>query len=288
MADLLSAKSHLVDALRDRKQRYWDLMKSWYRRKITKEDFDAKAQGLLGENNVHLHNEFLFAILVKCQTGVAPQETYVPMTQSVSPAESLSPIQPPAIKKPKILKPKVLMATELPYGALDPLHYFTPPTVKIFKDLDSILLCSHELVLPDVSTLHARMLLGAWEADLEDVSEDCAHVLLHSLKVFLKNVLQMVISHRTSWKLDGRNFQHSFGNGDSRSNPLLDNSQLLPRVQRSLYQYKSGERVEADSVARLSSRVGGIWEPINLFHLRDALLVNQQCILVFSIYACIH
>ncbi len=93
------------------------------------------------------------------------------------------------------------------------------------------------------------------------------------IQVFLKNVLQMVISHHTSWKLDGRNFQHSFGNGDSRSNPLLDNSQLLPRVQRSLYQYKSGERVEADSVARLSSRVGGIWEPINLFHLRDALLV---------------
>ena len=39
--------------------------------KITKEDFDAKAKGLLGESNVHLHNEFLFAILVKCQTGTA-------------------------------------------------------------------------------------------------------------------------------------------------------------------------------------------------------------------------
>ena len=105
------------------------------------------------------------------------------MTQSVSPAESPSPIQPPAIKKPKIVKPKILIATELPYGALDPLQYFTPPTVKIFKDLDSILLCSHELVLPDVSTLHARMLLGAWEAELEDVSEDCARVLLHALQV---------------------------------------------------------------------------------------------------------
>ena len=39
---------------------------------IAKEDFDSKAKVLLGEDNVHLHNEFLFAILVKCQTGLQP------------------------------------------------------------------------------------------------------------------------------------------------------------------------------------------------------------------------
>ena len=39
---------------------------------IAKEDFDTKARGLLGDDNVHLHNEFLFAILVKCQTGLQP------------------------------------------------------------------------------------------------------------------------------------------------------------------------------------------------------------------------
>ena len=39
---------------------------------ITKESFDSKAKTLLGESNVHLHNEFLFAILVKCQTGDHP------------------------------------------------------------------------------------------------------------------------------------------------------------------------------------------------------------------------
>ena len=94
-----------------------------------------------------------------------------------------SPIQPPAVKRPKVVKPKILLATEVPYGALDPLQYHTPPTVQIFKDLDSILLCSHELVLPDVSTLHARMLLGAWEAGLDNVSEESARLLLHALKV---------------------------------------------------------------------------------------------------------
>ena len=66
---------------------------------------------------------------------------------------------------------------------MDPLQYHTSPTVQIFKDLDSILLCSHELVLPGISTLHARMLLGAWMAGLEDVSEESARQLLHALKV---------------------------------------------------------------------------------------------------------
>ena len=211
---------------------------------ITKEDFDSKAKGLLGESNVHLHNEFLFAILVKCQTGTALQETCtynphthtdvyrvlfivsyhlneviniiiisstcfsifltdVPVTQSVSPANSPSPIQPPATKKPKILEPKILVATKLPRGALDPLQYYSPPSVMIFKDLDSILLCSHELVLPDVTTMHARMLLGAWEAGLEDVPEDCAVILLCALKV-----CRIVVTN-WSYKLQKLNFLRS-------------------------------------------------------------------------------
>lgn len=36
---------------------------------ITKDEFDSKAKYLMGENNIQLHNDFLFAMLVKCQTG---------------------------------------------------------------------------------------------------------------------------------------------------------------------------------------------------------------------------
>lgn len=106
-----------------------------------------------------------------------------PARKSLSPVQH-SPLQPPPPKKPKPIKPKIRLATELPYGALDTLQYHTPPPVQIFgKDLDSMLLCSHELMLPDVSTLHARMLLGAWEADLDGVSEESAQLLLFTLKV---------------------------------------------------------------------------------------------------------
>ena len=35
MADLEAAKKKLSDTLRDRMQKYWDLMKDWYRRKVS-------------------------------------------------------------------------------------------------------------------------------------------------------------------------------------------------------------------------------------------------------------
>ena len=72
----------------------------------------------------------------------------------------------------------------IPYGALDTLQYHNPPKVQIVgKDLDSLLLCSHELMLPDLATLHTRMLLGAWEAGLEGVSEEAAQLLMLALEV---------------------------------------------------------------------------------------------------------
>lgn len=35
MADLDEAKKRLVEALKDRIQRYWELLKSWYRRRVS-------------------------------------------------------------------------------------------------------------------------------------------------------------------------------------------------------------------------------------------------------------
>ena len=43
--------------------------------------------------------------------------------------------------------------------------------------------CREECLLPDVATLHARMLLGAWEVGLEDVSEEAARLLCVAVEV---------------------------------------------------------------------------------------------------------
>lgn len=38
-------------------------------------------------------------------------------------------------------------------------------------------------MLPDLATLHTRMLLGAWEAGLEGVSEEAAQLLMLAIEV---------------------------------------------------------------------------------------------------------
>ena len=75
---------------------------------------------------------------------------------------------------------------EPPYGALDPWQDYKPPEVEpLPRDLDTILLCGHDLLLPDLPTMHTRMLLLAWELGLEGVTEEAAQLLILALQVSL-------------------------------------------------------------------------------------------------------
>ena len=42
-------------------------------------------------------------------------------------------------------------------------------------------------MLPDLSTLHVRMLLVAWELELDEVTEETAHLLMLALRVCMYN-----------------------------------------------------------------------------------------------------
>ena len=66
--ELNSARRKLCSALGERQKDYFAYMKSWFRKRCTKEEFDVEARKLLTPENGHLHNEFLLAILNKCQT----------------------------------------------------------------------------------------------------------------------------------------------------------------------------------------------------------------------------
>lgn len=108
---------------------------------------------------------------------------------------------PPAAKQAKKEPPTNIT----PFGALESFQYYDPPqalsagkvstnhtdtnlilwnfSLLTCQDLDCLLLCSHELVLPDLSTMHTRMLLGAWEEGLEGVNEEAAELMMLALQV---------------------------------------------------------------------------------------------------------
>ena len=97
----------------------------------------------------------------------------------------------------------------------------------------------------------------------------------------LKNVLQTLVAHTTSWQLrQNGHFQHSFGSGSSGCGlprphhaPVVDSEEMMELVPECAYE---GDRREAAAamLAARSGMMGGHGRPISLFHVRDALTVR--------------
>ena len=66
--DVTSARQKLFIALGDDYLVYLKLMKNWLSKKSSKEEFETSAKHLLSFEYVHLHNQFLMAILDKCES----------------------------------------------------------------------------------------------------------------------------------------------------------------------------------------------------------------------------
>ncbi len=179
--ELERVKTMLCDALRDKAPQYWDLLKSWYKQKITKDEFDKKAKDLLGETGIQLHNDFLFSILIKCHTLSHNDVT----VQSSVLTKGTSNIQHGSERGTKRAKLDPTPSRNItPFGVFNESRYQQPPQATMCgKDLDRILLCSHELLLPDLPTLHTRMLLLAWECGLDGATEDTALYMSRALEV---------------------------------------------------------------------------------------------------------
>lgn len=74
VSELEAAKKNLSEALGDNVKQYWANLKLWFKQKISKEEFDLEAHRLLTQDNVHSHNDFLLAILTRCQILVSTPE----------------------------------------------------------------------------------------------------------------------------------------------------------------------------------------------------------------------
>ncbi|XP_043555845.1 transcriptional adapter 1 isoform X4 [Chiloscyllium plagiosum] len=75
VSELEAAKKTLTEALGENVKQYWANLKLWFKQKISKEEFDVEARRLLTHDNVHSHNDFLLAILTRCQIMVSAPES---------------------------------------------------------------------------------------------------------------------------------------------------------------------------------------------------------------------
>uniref|UniRef100_A0A4W3JMX7 Transcriptional adapter 1 n=1 Tax=Callorhinchus milii TaxID=7868 RepID=A0A4W3JMX7_CALMI len=273
---------------------YWANLKLWFKQKISKEEFDLEARRLLTQENVHSHNDFLLAILTRCQIMVSAPEG----------ASSLLWTSPSAAKsgKPKSKKkfPSLRAKFEHRFQAQNPLAGAQQFVTKDPQEEDDLKFCTHTMVLPTRGQLHGRMIVTAYECGLDVVSEDAVTVVVNAVENHLKDILTAVVSRRRAYRLRDGHFKYAFGSSINPQ-PYLKNSIIAynniidcppaglsltagqnPGFQMSL---DDAEQQAALLLACSGEDTPAALPPVNMYDLIGTLQVHREVIPAHTVYA---
>jgi len=237
--ELSSTRRKLFEMLGESQGAYIDQMKNWFRKRCSKEEFDASARKLLNPESVHLHNQFLMAILNKCQTlvNISPSPSLI-KSESVLPSnqELLSPTKIDG-SGDRLKKGKIKRKTKPNRPQLE--HRFHPVSVSscapevsgsqtnIPQEEKNLSFCVREKTMPDISLIHGRLLVAAWEEGLESVEEEAVAITLAAAEQQLRRIISCLIMNRNSWS-KREHLTHSVGVG--APDPWLLNTQTKRKL----------------------------------------------------------
>ncbi|KAM3604584.1 uncharacterized protein V6R79_013448 [Siganus canaliculatus] len=212
-SELEIAKKNLTDAIGDNVKHYWANLKLWFKQKISKEEFDIEARRLLAQENVHVHNDFLLAILTRCQIIVSTPE-------GTGQGGSASKPGKPKGKKKWSSRQKFDHRFQ-PQNPLSAAQPFSPREAG--GEEEELRLSAHTLLLPTRGQLEARMMVTAFELGLDNITEDAVNSMVYAVEHHLKDVLTAVITRRKAYRVRDGHFPYAFGS-DVTPQPYLKNS----------------------------------------------------------------
>ncbi|BFF95760.1 transcriptional adapter 1 [Drosophila madeirensis] len=209
---VIATKEALVVALGDNWERYRANMKNWFRNRWTKEEFDCECRKIMSPDKLHLHNQFLLALLNKID-AFAPVETTPPLQASNS------------NRSKRRKRSTRTFAERLNFEILEVLDFVAednmqvirpPPTVSGDQPMQqhppTQRYCAQELFLPDAGFIMGRFLIGAWEIGLVSVDDNVAEYVAMAVQVLLKDLLGTIIKKRKHYKTSGEgNFYYDVG-----------------------------------------------------------------------------
>ncbi|ESN94503.1 hypothetical protein HELRODRAFT_185117 [Helobdella robusta] len=204
--ELSMAQSSLSDFLGSDMKIYLNLLKSWFKKKISKQDFDLEARNLLCSDSIHLHNNFLLLLLAKCQSFGSSAllnddwKSSDKRLQDKTFGDRIHASSSVSLQDGSnfFMKADPLsIVPQIPFQMPDP-EALTPGYASL------------ENLLPDASMVHGRMLVGAWERGLLSVDDQCVHLLKFAIEILLKNIL----SSLSSLKYNKHSMDSSFYVGD--------------------------------------------------------------------------
>ncbi|ESP00905.1 hypothetical protein LOTGIDRAFT_225644 [Lottia gigantea] len=285
--DLNAARRNLGEALGDNLTIYFQNLKNWFKQKISKEDFDFESRKLLKPEEVHLHNEFLLAILSRCQ-----------MLGSTLSNQSVVPVKLSKKGKLKRKHPDGRSDFIQRFCPVNPVQYIPTVNIRSTEDEPRLGFAAREGLLPDDSMIHGRMLVCAWEAGLQEVNESCVKLMSQAVERQLKNILTTVLSRRSGYKL--RHNKFPFAIGGNVSNPYLRQNHLthdyslneertklsvtgnqIPCLRPPVEIGEASAAQQISMVTTPSSEKGNV----TLYDVLDALQLNKNVIPAHSVYA---
>ncbi|XP_053949574.1 transcriptional adapter 1-like [Anastrepha ludens] len=221
MSDLtdkvIIAKTALIAALGDNASKYLANMKLWFRYKWSKEEFDGESRKFLTPDKMHLHNQFLIAILNKIDAFHTPEQAPALFAthnsagiNSTSGAASGGSSSSRSRKRKRTSRACSDRVTFEPYDFLDfivedNLECIRPTagTDANVQILPTQRYCVQELFLPDAGFVMGRFLIGAWEVGLTNVEDNVAEYVAMAVQVLLKNLVSAIVMNRKHYKVTG-------------------------------------------------------------------------------------
>ncbi|XP_061389968.1 transcriptional adapter 1-like [Musca vetustissima] len=216
---VVAAKNALFVALGENVTKYLGNMKMWFRHKWSKEQFDYESRKLLTSDKMHLHNQFLIAILNKIDAfQVPPQVSPYGGIGNIYGTNSSSALlgssgSASSNKKGKRKKSSRISSDRVTFEPYDFLDFIMEDTMKIIRPpagteanvqiLPTQRYCVQELFLPDAGFILGRFLIGAWESGLINVEDSVAEYVAMAVQVLLKNLISAIIMKKEHYKVTG-------------------------------------------------------------------------------------
>jgi len=203
--DLTELKATISTKLKNNSSLYWDILKKFLTRKVTKIELDNNVVHLLGEDNVGLHNQFLLAILRNANCNSTSPITSATGAKKAKPNKSKKKPKGTSLegKKardlPKRLNAKLLSSGEIAPSAGNLIKRFRETNGVIIRPIvqrvrppprpdipDNLFINS-----PDLQALRQRMQRAAIGAGLTSVSNDSVPFLMAALEWHMKDILSI-------------------------------------------------------------------------------------------------
>lgn len=212
------AKNALMSALADNGLKYLANMKLWFRHKWSKEQFDYESRKFLTPEKMHLHNQFLIAILNKIDAFQMPQQPSPTSggSQSLGAAGASAGTNSSGgsgSRKAKRKKSSRVTSDRVTFEPYDFLDFILEDGMKSIRPaagteanvqiLPTQRYCVQELFLPDAGFILGRFLIGAWESGLVNVEDNVAEYVAVAVQVLLKNLISTVIMKKEHYKVTG-------------------------------------------------------------------------------------